>query len=236
MIKKLCFVYAIAIFCLLSCGKKIIVEDISGQKMTKINTTKDKDKHLILDVRDNASYKKGHLDFALNIPLEDLSDRVGEIVDLKNLPIYIYADTADDSFPASQVLVENGFEHIFNAEGINEYSYELVKYNVIRVHDVRHRPDSSSFFLIDYRTPSSYQMEHFRGAINIPVGEIPNKMNLLPKNKNRPIVFYCNTGTTSAWGARELIDLGYTNVYVVLEGAISEVFEKELSLENVKED
>ncbi|MGP1520766.1 MAG: rhodanese-like domain-containing protein, partial [Treponema sp.] len=89
-----------------------------------------------------------------------------------------------------------------------------------------------SFFLIDYRTKTSYNAEHFRNAVNIPIGEIPNNIDILPKDKNRPIVIYCNTGITSTWGAKELLEMGYTNVSAVLEGAISESFISEMDKEN----
>ena len=224
--KNSCCFLLICVFSLFSCRKVVEVEDISGQKMVKINTSAEKDKHLILDLRDNAEYKNGHLDFALNIPLKELKTRVGEIEDLNNIPIYIYANNADESFVASQTLCEHGFWSIFNAEGVDEYSYDLVKYNVIRVNEVRLRKANSSICIIDYRTPSAYQAEHFKDAINISVGEIPNNLHLLPKDKNAPIIMYCNTGITSAWGAKELMELGYNDVSVVLEGAVTETFKK----------
>jgi len=219
-----------------SCTKIVVVEDISATKMIKANTSKEKDSHLILDLRSRELYQKGHLDFAINIPKEELSQRIDEIIDLKSRPIYIYARNADESFEAAQTLVNAGFETIFNVEGTEEYHYELVKFNTIRVFDIRHGVNSGNYFLIDYRTKSSYQQEHFKGAVNIPVGEIEPNLHLLPRDKNRPIVVYCNTGITSMWGAKELMDMGYTNVSVVLEGANSDIFVREMDLENVKED
>lgn len=241
MKKFLSYIYtSIHVFILLifflSCQKIVVVEDISGVRMTRINNSKDKSKHLILDVREAQEYKIGHLDYAINIPLSELRGRMKEILDLRNIPIYIYSRLQDDSFPAAQILVEYGFEDVFNAEGTDEYHYDMVNFSTIRVHEMRHGPNSKDFFLIDYRTPSSYQVEHFAGAINIPVGQIQNHIHDLPKNKDAPIAIYCNTGITSAWGAKELVELGYTNVYAVLEGVIDDAFVKELDRENLKED
>jgi rhodanese-like protein len=226
-------IFLLFIFLLfISCSKAVYVEDISGTRMQKINTSNEKDKHLILDVRPYHSYKEGHLEYAINIPKSDLERRIVEIIDLKNLPIYVYGKNADSSFPATEILVKHGFENIYNAEGIDEYNYELVYFDTIRVRDVRNSVNSDSFFLIDYRTKTSYNAEHFKNAINIPIGEIPNNVNILPKDKNRPIVIYCNTGITSTWGAKELVELGYKNVSSVLEGAISENFVAEMDKEN----
>lgn len=221
---------------LISCSKVVYVEDISGTRMVKVNTSKEKDNHLILDVRPYHSYKEGHLEYAINIPKSDLERRVAEIIDLKNLPIYVYGKNADSSFPATEILVKHGFETIYNAEGIDEYEYNLVNFDTIRVYSVRHSVNTDSFFLIDYRTKTSYNAEHFKNAINIPIGEIPNNIASLPKDKNTPIVIYCNTGITSTWGAKELVELGYKNVSSVLEGAISENFVAEMDKENYAEE
>lgn len=221
---------------LTSCSEAIYVEDISGIRMARINTSKEKDKHLILDVRPYHSYKEGHLEYAINIPKSDLDKRVVEIMDFKDFPIYVYGKNADSSFPATEILVQHGFHNIYNAEGIDEYNYQLVYFDTIRVHDIRNSINSDSFFLIDYRTKTSYNAEHFKKAINIPIGEIPNNLDILPKDKNRPIVIYCNTGVTSTWGAKELVEMGYKNVSAVLEGAIAENFIKEMNKENSMND
>jgi len=229
------FLFVFLLLCA-SCQKRVIVEDISGLRLTRVNTSKDKSKHLILDLRDEEEYKAGHVNYAINIPLHDMKGRVKELLDLKNMPIYMYSRTQDESFEAAQILVEHGFSSIFNAEGTEEYHYEKVHFPTIRVQKVRGSKNSKEFFLIDYRTSSSYNVEHFKEAVNVPIGEIPNKLHLLPKDKNRPIVIYCNTGVASAWAAKELLDLGYTNVSAVLEGAIEDAFVREMEKENVKED
>lgn len=220
----------------ISCSKAVYVEDISGTRMVKVNTSKEKDSHLILDVRPYHSYRNGHLEYAINIPKSELERRIIEIMDLKDLPIYVYGKTADSSFPATEILVKHGFQTVYNAEGIDEYVYDLVYFDIIRVHSVRNSVNSDSFFLIDYRTKTSYNAEHFKNAINIPIGEIPNNIGVLPKDKTTPIVIYCNTGITCTWGAKELVEMGYENVSAVLEGAIAENFVRELSKENTDDD
>lgn len=233
-IKKIFLFFSFFLFT--SCSKVVYVEDISGTRMVKVNTSKEKDSHLILDVRPYHSYKNGHLEYAINIPKSDLEGRINEIIDLKDLPIYVYGKNADSSFPATEILVKHGFQTIYNAEGVDEYDYQLVHFDTIRVHNVRNSVNSDSFFLIDYRTKTSFNAEHFKKAINIPIGEIPNNIDILPKDKTTPIVIYCNTGITCTWGAKELIEMGYENVSSVLEGAIAESFTKEISKESAPDD
>lgn len=232
--KKIFLLFSLLLF--VSCSKAIFVEDISGTRMVKVNTSKEKDTHLILDVRPYHSYKNGHLEFAINIPKSELERRIVEIMDFKDMPVYVYGKNADSSFPATEILVRHGFQTVYNAEGIDEFAYELVHFDTIRVYTVRNSINSDSFFLIDYRTKTSYNAEHFKNAVNIPIGEIPSNIDVLPKDKTTPIVIYCNTGITCIWGAKELVEMGYENVSAVLEGAIAENFARELSKENGRDD
>ena len=180
--KKIFLLFSLLLF--VSCSKAIFVEDISGTRMVKVNTSKEKDTHLILDVRPYHSYKNGHLEFAINIPKSELERRIVEIMDFKDMPVYVYGKNADSSFPATEILVRHGFQTVYNAEGIDEFAYELVHFDTIRVYTVRNSINSDSFFLIDYRTKTSYNAEHFKNAINIPIGE---KITITPR------VFYLTT-------------------------------------------
>lgn len=51
------------------------------------------------------------------------------------------------------------------------------------------------FELIDSRPAARYGQAHLPGAISIPVCEMQELIGLLPKDKNRPLVFYCGGPT-----------------------------------------
>jgi rhodanese-related sulfurtransferase len=48
--------------------------------------------------------------------------------------------------------------------------------------------------------------------------EIATHLDQLPADKNAPIVLYCRTGPMSQRAARDLVGLGYTNVYNLVGG------------------
>ncbi len=52
----------------------------------------------------------------------------------------------------------------------------------------------------------------YKGAVNIPVGELPNRIKDCGANKNRPIVCYCGAGVRAANAASILRQNGYMNV------------------------
>ena len=65
--------------------------------------------------------------------------------------------------------------------------------------------------IVDVRTPDEFEDEAYPGAVNIPVGSLPNRMKELePKTKS--IVLYCASGARSAMAAQMLKASGWTDV------------------------
>lgn len=77
---------------------------------------------LILDVRTPAEYRKGHLENAVLIPVQQLQKRIGELAAYKDTDIFIYCATGNRSTVASKILIDNGFKRITNLRhGIKEW-------------------------------------------------------------------------------------------------------------------
>lgn len=76
------------------------------------------------------------------------------------------------------------------------------------------------FVLVDSRPSNVYAEGHINGAINIPDSEFDKFKDLLPKDKDKMIIFYCGGlhCELSSNSANKALDLGYTNVYVYQEG------------------
>lgn len=79
--------------------------------------------------------------------------------------------------------------------------------------------NEKDIFLVDVREPEELLETGFiPGAVNIPVGEVKNDYNDLPKTGK--LIIYCRTGRRSADVAGFLAEKGFTNVYN-LEGGIT---------------
>jgi len=74
----------------------------------------------------------------------------------------------------------------------------------------------SSVFLLDVRTPEEYQKAHLEGAVLIPVSQLENRLNEIPKKKR--ILVYCAVGSRSGAAARILAGKGYSEVYNIADG------------------
>ena len=79
----------------------------------------------IVDVREPGEYEAGHLNTAVNIPLTQLWQRMGEIP--KDRPVYVHCRSGQRSYYALRYLTGKGFRNIVNISGgflgISWYEY-----------------------------------------------------------------------------------------------------------------
>lgn len=71
-------------------------------------------------------------------------------------------------------------------------------------------------YLLDVRTLGEYQQKRIKGGRLIPIDQVQNRIDEIPKN--RPIIVYCETGARSAMVGRYLDSLGYQSVYNLAQG------------------
>ena len=71
-------------------------------------------------------------------------------------------------------------------------------------------------YIVDVRIPESYNIKTINGAKNIPLAQLRERINEIPKDKK--VILVCNTGYTSYVASRILIQNGYNNVYSLLGG------------------
>ncbi len=87
----------------------------------------------------------------------------------------------------------------------------------VTVRDVKARLDAGEpLVLLDIREPYELMISHLEGAIHIPMGEVPARLDELPRE--RPVVVFCRTGARSARLVDQLRAAGYDNVTNMLGG------------------
>jgi rhodanese-related sulfurtransferase len=65
-------------------------------------------------------------------------------------------------------------------------------------------------FILDVRQPEEWDALHIPGATLIPLGELPNRLNEVPKD--REVVVVCRSGNRSQQGRDILLNAGYSQV------------------------
>ena len=64
--------------------------------------------------------------------------------------------------------------------------------------------------VVDVRSPQEFAGEHFPGAINIPLDQVPQKVNDF-KEMPKPIIAYCRSGNRSGMAVSMLKQAGITD-------------------------
>lgn len=67
--------------------------------------------------------------------------------------------------------------------------------------------------VIDVRSPQEFGSRHLPGAINIPLGELSDRIAAKVPNKDTVLLLHCLSGGRSALGKRTLKGLGYSQVF-----------------------
>ena len=66
--------------------------------------------------------------------------------------------------------------------------------------------------IVDVRTPGEFEEGHYPGAVNIPLNELPQRLDELMEMK-KPIVAYCRSGARSGMAVSLLKQNGLHEVY-----------------------
>ena len=75
--------------------------------------------HVLIDVRTPEEFASGHIQRAIDIPVEELPDRLSEVP--QDIPIVVYCRTGNRSATAAQILVKAGFAPVFDLGGIQSW-------------------------------------------------------------------------------------------------------------------
>ncbi|OEF96962.1 rhodanese-like domain-containing protein [Desulfuribacillus alkaliarsenatis] len=85
--------------------------------------------------------------------------------------------------------------------------------------------EKENYVMIDVRTPEEFAEGHVPGSINIPVGEIEERLDELDRDKS--YLMMCRVGVRSERARDILVENGFGNVYNIKGGIIEWPYELE---------
>ena len=75
--------------------------------------------HMLIDVRTPEEFDSGHIQDAVNIPVESLPGHLDVVA--MDIPVVVYCRSGNRSATAAQILVEGGFQPVYDLGGINDW-------------------------------------------------------------------------------------------------------------------
>ena len=195
---------------LLPIEEKQIESGIDIKEVKEVNEVKAADASqnsvLVVDVRTVQEFKSGAYPDAINIPLDDLMTRRAEFGENPDREIIVYCASGGRSAYAQRMLMQMGYTNVTNGGGLSSMMARRNTQSAATSKTVSNEP-----LIVDVRSTGEFYGGAYPGAVNIPLDELPNRINELG-DKNRDITLYCASGARSAYGQQVLQQLGFSNV------------------------
>lgn len=84
--------------------------------------------------------------------------------------------------------------------------------------EAQQKIESGGVLVLDVREPDEYEQGALPAVLHIPRGHLEAQIEGRATDREQPIVVYCAGGVRSAFAARTLQELGYTNVFSMAGG------------------
>lgn len=175
----------------------------------------------ILDVREAGDFAKGHLGGSINIGLGgQYATWAGTLLD-SSRPIVLIAEPGREQEAALR-LGRIGFD---NVKGYLRNGMESLARNPEIIHSTRRvsapmlaeeLASSRAPLVVDIRTPGEWRAGHITGSVNIPLSQLPEHANQIPRD--RPVAVHCAGGYRSSIAASILARHGITDLIELAGG------------------
>jgi len=97
---------------------------------------------------------------------------------------------------------------------------ERTTYRNVSVAEAKAMIESNpSLLILDVSSEGEYAQGHMKGAINIPLSDLPGRIGEF--DVNSPILVYCRTGRRSAQACSALVERGFTKVHNMEGGLLA---------------
>ena len=190
---------------------------------------------VLLDLRTGGKAVEGRIPRAIPLTYEQLEDRIDDIP--RNAPVVLYSDNQEDVLDALEALRDEGFNSVSLVNGNFQgwvaaggpvekgpiFSTEIkwerkLGKGEVSVAEFRKATNGElkDVFVIDARTKEEIaELGIFKNTVNIPLDEIPKRVNELPKDKR--IFVHCSTGARADLAYRVLIENGFDAKFLLLD-------------------
>lgn len=186
-------------------AKKSVEKESAAVKEEKTVTRhNDNSSTLIVDVRTPEEFRGGAYPGAVNIPLDEITFSKEKLGSNPSREIVVYCASGARSAYAQKILSQMGYANVRNGGGLATMMASQKPKAPSMEHTIKP-------LIIDVRTVDEFSGGAYPGAINIPLDQLPSKIQELGHH-SREIILYCASGARSAYGQRVLQQMGFTNV------------------------
>lgn len=164
----------------------------------------------VIDTRNKTDFANGFIPGSLNIQGNNsFSTWCGWLLDYQEQFILIADDSQMEDL--TRKLMRIGLDNIYGyISDINDLGTELQTADVISLDEFTSYIDKENVQIVDVRGEREYKSEHVAGAENIFVGNLPDNLDKISKDKQ--VIIHCQAGDRSAIAYSILARNGFKNV------------------------
>ena len=154
----------------------------------------------IVDVRTPGEFNEGHLEGTVNIPLDQVEERLDEFKKFST-PLILCCRSGMRS-RATEFLKAQGLSDAHNGGGWTDVRLLVVMGWLQRLFgdgtDWAELIENRKAQIVDVRSPGEYRSGHLKNSMNIPLDQLKTKAGKL--DKQRPVIACCASGVRSRMG------------------------------------
>lgn len=95
-----------------------VIDAVTGKAMMDYDST-----IILIDVRTVEEYEAEHIPGAINLPVEEIGDLIGDEITNKSTKIILYCRSGNRSAQAASILSNMGYLSVFDMGGIIDWPY-----------------------------------------------------------------------------------------------------------------
>lgn len=93
-----------------------LFQDIAANELGQ-TFAEETNQYVIVDVRTEEEYNEGHIPGSINIPVDELENRIHELKPVKGKPLLLVCRSGSRSMFAGMILADKGFANLYNLSG-----------------------------------------------------------------------------------------------------------------------
>jgi hydroxyacylglutathione hydrolase len=173
----------------------------------------------VVDARPATDFAARHAKGTLNIPTgKSFLNWSGALLPYDK-DIWLIGETSEDArrqFALDLSLIGIGrIAGVFPSSSLDELASRGIALESSRETDIAGARENKTASVVDVRARSEFEHGHIRGAVNIPLAELPRRLAEVPQG---PLVVHCQGGLRSAIAASVLSRSGRDDVTNMLGG------------------
>jgi hydroxyacylglutathione hydrolase len=170
---------------------------------------------LTIDIRSSSEYMAAHLPGSLHIPMGGSFVKWSGWLLPYDTDLFLLANSEEEAHDAAKLLSLIGLDQVCGWYGPDVLEgHELKGADLIFFRDLESVRKGAA--VLDVRHLDEWEEGHVDGALHVPLGRIPDRVDEIPRNQR--LIVYCSSGTRSAMAVSVLERLGFDNVVSVEDG------------------